>query len=165
MRVVRSKATEFSLDTARIGVMRFSAGCEMAGCVSYHFLENHAIKPDEVDLLSARPTFQVLVYPGPLAVPDMVSPASPPTFLAAANDDACCSQPIVQLLQLHRKAKVPVEVHLYAKGDHAFNMGYRSSLYSIKAWLQRLADWLIDGGIAGSRRTRCQISDKVSRLA
>ncbi|HEX5024241.1 MAG TPA: alpha/beta hydrolase [Agriterribacter sp.] len=148
MRVVRSMAGEFKIDTARIGVMGFSAGGEMAGWVSYHFLENHVIKPDEVDLLSARPAFQVLIYPGPLAVPDMVSPSSPATFLVAANDDACCSEPVVQLLQMHRKAKVPVEVHLYAQGDHAFNMGYRSSLQSIKAWPQRLADWLTDMGIA-----------------
>ena len=144
MRLVRSRAKEFNIDTARVGVMGFSAGGEMAGWVSYHYLENHSVNPDKIDLLSARPSFQILIYPGPLAVPDSVSPTAPPTFLLAANDDECCSEPVVRLLQMHRQAKVPVEVHLYTQGNHAFNMGSRSSLLSIKNWPQRLADWLKD---------------------
>lgn len=148
MRLVRSRAKEFNIDTARVGVMGFSAGGEMAGWVSYHYLENHTVKHDKIDVLSARPSFQILIYPGPLAVPDSVSATAPPTFLLAANDDECCSEPVVKLLQMHRQAKVPVEVHLYTQGKHAFNMGARSSLVSIKNWPQRLADWLKDTKLA-----------------
>jgi acetyl esterase/lipase len=148
MRLVRSLAKEFNIDTARVGVMGFSAGGEMAGWVSYHYLENHVVNPDKIDVLSARPSFQILIYPGPLAVPDAVSAEAPPTFLLAANDDECCSEPVVRLLQMHRRAKVPVEVHLYTQGNHAFNMGSRSSRVSIKNWPQRLADWLTDTAIA-----------------
>jgi len=146
MRLVRSLAKDFNIDTARIGVMGFSAGGEVAGWVSYHYTDKNFTTSDSVDKLSARPAFQVLVYPGPLAVPDSVAPTSPPSFLLAANDDECCSEPIVKLLEMHRKARVPVEVHLYEQGNHAFNMGSRSSLNSIKAWSQRLADWLKDYG-------------------
>ncbi len=146
MRLVRSRAKDFNIDTTRIGVMGFSVGGEVAGWVSYHYTDKNFINADATDKLSARPAFQVLIYPGPLAVPDSVAPASPPTFLLAANDDECCSEPIVKLLQMHRKSKVPVEVHLYAQGNHAFNMGNRSSLNTIKTWPQRLADWLKDNG-------------------
>jgi len=146
MRLVRSIAKVYAIDTARIGVMGFSAGGEVAGWVSYKYTDKNFIKADAIDLLTARPAFQVLIYPGPLAVPDSVSSTSPPTFLLAANDDACCSEPIVKLLQMHRKAKVPVEVHLLAQGNHAFNMGSRSALNSIKTWPQRMADWLKDNG-------------------
>ena len=146
MRLVRSLAGRFAIDTARIGVMGFSAGGEMAGWVAYDFQNRHTSSNDDVDRLSSRPAFQILVYPGPLAVPASVSPGSPPAFLTAANDDTCCSEPIIRLVEMLRRAKVPVEVHLYAKGDHAFNMGYRSSLNSIKGWPQRLADWLEDNG-------------------
>jgi acetyl esterase/lipase len=59
--------------------------------------------------------------------------------LVAANDDACCSLPIIQLLQRYREAKVPVEMHMYAKGDHAFNMGTNRKLISINNWPQRLS--------------------------
>ncbi|MES2646358.1 MAG: alpha/beta hydrolase [Bacteroidota bacterium] len=144
MRLVRHLATNYNIDTARIGVMGFSAGGEVAGWVSYHAVEKHYKQADDVDQLSARPAFQVLIYPGPLAVPALVKQDAPPTFLLAANDDACCSEPLIQLLQMHRSAKVPVELHMYAKGDHAFNMGSRSSLNSIYTWPQRLTDWLKD---------------------
>lgn len=146
MRLVRSLAKDFNIDTGRIGVMGFSAGGEVAGWVSYHYTDKYFTTPDAIDKLNARPAFQVLIYPGPLAVPDSVPSASPPSFLLAANDDECCSEPIVKLLKMHRKAKVPVEVHLYEQGNHAFNMGNRSSLNSIKTWSQRLADWLKDNG-------------------
>ncbi len=146
MRLVRSIASNFAVDTARIGVMGFSAGGEVAGWVSYKYPEQNFIDPDAIDLLNARPAFQVLIYPGPLCVPAMMPPAAPPTFLLAANDDECCSEPIIQLVQMHRKAKVPVEMHLMAKGNHAFNMGNRSNLNGIKTWPQRMADWLNDNG-------------------
>lgn len=146
MRLVKSMAAQYQLDTAKVGVMGFSAGGEEAAWVAYHFDEKHYINPDAVDLLPARPSFQVLIYPGPLAVPDSVDTHAPPTFLLAANDDECCSEPVVKLLQMHRQAKVPVEVHLYAQGNHAFNMGKRTTLQSIKVWPQRLTEWLTDNG-------------------
>ena len=149
MRLVRSRAKEFNIDTAHIGVMGFSAGGEVAGWVAYHFEESHAVKPDQVDRLSARPAFQILIYPGPLAVPEFVAANAPSTFLLAANDDECCSEPVVKLLQMHRKAKVPVEVHLYTQAGHGFNMGKRSKLSSINTWPQRLADWIKDTGVTG----------------
>ena len=146
MRLVRSLAGNYGIDTSRIGVMGFSAGGVVAGWVSYKSGDKNFSNPDAVDLLTARPAFQVLIYPGPLAVPDEVLSTAPPTFLLAANDDECCSEPIVKLLSMHRKAKVPVEAHLLAQGDHAFNMGNRSALNSIKTWPQRMADWLKDNG-------------------
>jgi hypothetical protein len=51
------------------------------------------------------------------------------------------------LVEKYRRAGIPVEVHLYAAGSHAFNMGQRSTLVSIRTWPQRLADWLADRGL------------------
>ena len=87
VRLVKSMAAQYQLDTAKVGVMGFSAGGEEAAWVAYHFGDKHYINPDAVDLLPARPAFQVLIYPGPLAVPDSVDTYAPPTFLLAANDD------------------------------------------------------------------------------
>lgn len=146
MRLVRSRAAEWHIDTARLGMMGFSAGGEMVSWVAYDEGKGNANAKDIVDRYNSKPSFQILIYPGPLGIPDSVSSNAPPAFLLAANDDLCCSPPIIELLQKYRKAKVPVEVHLYAKGDHAFNMGNRSTLNSIKTWRQRLADWLKDNG-------------------
>jgi acetyl esterase/lipase len=146
MRLVKSRAAEFNIDTAKLGVMGFSAGGEVAGWVSYRFKENHLASNDDIDKISARPAFQILIYPGPLCVPDSVPSDAPTSFLLAANGDDCCSEPIIKLLQMHRHAKVPVEMHLYEKGAHAFNMGYRTEFITLKNWPQRLADWMKDNG-------------------
>ncbi len=144
MRLIRSKAKDFHIDTSRIGIMGFSAGGELAGWVSFGYDEKHYLKPDLVDAFSAKPDFSILIYPGPAAVPANNQVALPPAFLLAASNDSCCSAPIVALLSLYRKAKVSLEVHLYAQGAHAFNMGYHSSLVTLQNWPQRLADWLKD---------------------
>jgi acetyl esterase/lipase len=147
MRLAKSRASEFKIDTSKIGIMGFSAGGELSGWLSYHYEESHAIKHDDIDALNARPAFQILIYPGPLAVPDSVSSTAPRTFLVVGDEDTCCSPPVITLLQMHRKAHVPVELHLYAYATHAFNMGYRSALVSIRDWPQRLKDWLEDSKI------------------
>jgi dipeptidyl aminopeptidase/acylaminoacyl peptidase len=64
--------------------------------------------------------------------------------MLAANDDVCCSGPVVTLLQRYRLAKVPVEAHIYTQGKHGFNMGDRSELKSVNSWPQRMADWMAD---------------------
>lgn len=146
MRLVRSRAKEWQIDTARIGIMGFSAGGELAGWVSFGKPDAYGVAKDAIDRVNARPNFHVSIYPGPLAVPADIASTAPPAFLLAANDDECCSEPILQMAQLYRKAKVPVEIHLYDQGNHAFNMGLRSNLASIKGWPLRLQEWLNENG-------------------
>jgi acetyl esterase/lipase len=141
MRLVRSRAAEFGLDTTKIGMMGFSAGGEVVDMTA--FAQNTA-NNDAVDKQSAKPNFLIQIYPGPLFIPDEIPGDAPPAFLLAADDDLCCSPSVIRLLEGYRKAKVPVEVHIFTKGDHGFNMGNRSKLKSINTWPQRLADWLSD---------------------
>lgn len=147
MRLVRSRATEFGIDTNRIGLMGFSAGGEVVDMVAFGPNKPDPNAPDPVDRQNARPNFVIQIYPGPLFVPDAIPHDAPPAFLLAANDDPCCSVPVMKLLQAYREAKVPVEVHLFTQGAHGFNMGYRSKLKSINSWPQRLADWLADNNM------------------
>jgi acetyl esterase/lipase len=154
MRLVRSRAAEFSIDTNRIGMMGFSAGGEVVDMVAFSGWKGDPKAADPIDRANAKPNFIVQVYPGPGFVPETIPADAPPAFLVAANDDACCSLPIIQLLQRYREAKVPVEMHLYAKGDHAFNMGTNRKLVSINNWPQRLADWLQDSNILQPERKK-----------
>lgn len=144
MRLVRSKAAEFGIDPNRLGMLGFSAGGDVVGMVAYEPGKGFIDAADPIDRLDGRPSFQMLIYPGPLGLPKTVPANAPPAFLLVANDDLWCSEMVVLLLQKYRAAKVPVEVHIYAQGKHAFNMGDRSELKSINTWPQRMTDWLSD---------------------
>ena len=141
IRLVRSRAAEWGIDPNKIGMMGFSAGGEVVDMVSFY---PNSANSDTIDKQSAKPNFIIQIYPGPLYIPDVVPTDAPPVFLLAANDDLCCSPSVVKLLTAYRAAKVPVEAHIYTKGDHGFNMGNRSKLKSINTWPQRMADWLSD---------------------
>lgn len=146
IRLVRSHVKEWGLDTTRIGMLGFSAGGEVVAMTTY--APPYASNPkDVIDKLSGRPDFQMLVYPGPLGVPDSIPAGSPPAFAVVANNDSCCSETVVRLLHGYRAAKLPIEVHVFAQGNHAFNMGTRSKLKSIQDWPQRMADWMSDNNI------------------
>jgi acetyl esterase/lipase len=147
MRLVRSRAREWNIDPERIGMMGFSAGGEVVSMVAFNSGAGDANAADPVDRMSSRPGFVIMIYPGPLGIPDVIPKDAPPAFLAVANDDQCCSPPIMKLLQKYRDANVPVEAHIFARGGHAFNMGNRSPLISLKSWPQRMMDWMSDNYI------------------
>ncbi len=144
MRMVRFNANKWNIDTTKIGMLGFSAGGEVVSMVTYNDDKQKMKGSDAIDDLSAVPDFQILVYPGPLGIPEKFPSKLPPAFLVTANDDECCSESIVQILKGYRKMGQSVEAHIYAKGGHAFNMGYRTKLKTISGWPKRLEDWLYD---------------------
>ena len=146
VRWVRAHAAEYKIDPARVGVMGFSAGGELVSLVADNPEPAPPARQDAVDRQSARPDFQVLVYPGPLGVPAKAVQHAPPAFIVAGSADKCCMPPALGLYQQLVGAGVPAELHLYADTDHAFNMGQRSERLSDVHWPDRLADWLADGG-------------------
>lgn len=147
VRLVRSRSAEWGIDARRIGVLGFSAGGEVVSWIVYQPTAGDAQAPDPIDRLSARPDFQVVIYPGPLGVPQTVASDTPPAFFLAAQDDTGPADVISDLLPKYRAAHVPIEVHLYARGGHAFNMGQRATLVTLKTWPQRMTDWMTDNGI------------------
>jgi acetyl esterase/lipase len=80
---------------------------------------------------------------GPLALnPDLhVTKNTPPTFLLQAEDDNVdgVDQALTYFIALKR-AEVPVEMHLYAHGGHAF--GLRHTQQPITEWPALVARWL-----------------------
>ncbi|BCA61962.1 hypothetical protein HMP09_1196 [Sphingomonas sp. HMP9] len=145
IRWVRSHASDYAIDPARIGVMGFSAGGELVSLVTDNPPPTQP-PADAIDRVSARPDFQILVYPGPLGTPARAPAGAPPAFLVAGSLDQCCATSAMTLYSQLRSAGVSAELHLYADTDHAFNLGTRSERISIQHWPDRLADWLADGG-------------------
>jgi acetyl esterase/lipase len=149
MRLVRSRAAEFGIDPKRIGIMGFSAGGELARMATLSPPVAPRGKGDAIDKLSARPDFAILEFPGALKAEETVTKESPPMLLTAANDDHCCSASLVDLLQSYRAAGASVELHMYAAGGHAFNMGEDTPLVSLQHWPEHISDWMSDRGLLG----------------
>lgn len=148
MRLIRSRAAEWNLDTNRIGAMGFSAGGEVVALLVYSPTTGDTNATDAIDRMNCRTDFQIVIYPGPLGVPPGPIPAdAPPAFFVVANDDTSHVGPVISQLQKYEQAKRPIEVHLYSRGGHGFNLGTRSKLASIKGWPQRLTDWLTDSSL------------------
>lgn len=150
MRLIRSRAAEFAIDPARLGVLGFSAGGHLASDLAVSFDEPVYKPVDAADSLSARPAFAGLIYPvttmaaglthggsrdsllGPNPSPQLiaarsplqhVSASTPPCFLVHAFDDD--TVPIADSLawiSACEKAKVSVEAHLFAQGGHGFGL-------------------------------------------
>jgi acetyl esterase/lipase len=105
---------------------------------------------DAADSTSCRPDFAIAFYPGHLAVPERdfalnpdirVTAQTPPTFLLQAENDPV--DPVENSIIYHaalRKAGVSVEMHLYAKGGHAF--GLRRTTEPVTAWPPLVEQWL-----------------------
>jgi acetyl esterase/lipase len=146
IRWVRAHAADYDIDPHRVGIMGFSAGGELVTLVADNPQPAAAGAADEIDRQSARPDFQILVFPGPMGLPAKAIEQAPPAFITAGSIDKCCAAPSVQLYEQLRKAGVPAELHMYANADHAFNLGETTNLLSIIHWPDRLADWLADGG-------------------
>jgi acetyl esterase/lipase len=152
MRLVRSRAAEWNVDPHRIGMLGFSAGGEVVSMVAYDSGDGDPDAADPVDRINGRPDFQILVYPGPLGIPANVPADAPPLLMICANDDRGHIEPVVDLLAKYRAAGAPVEAHIFARGGHAFNMGNRSELATIKGWPDRMTDWLRDSGLNDAAR-------------
>jgi acetyl esterase/lipase len=147
IRMVRSRAKEWNIDTNKVGILGFSAGGEVVSMVAYDTAPGNLKSKDIIERSKGTPDFQMLVYPGPLGIPGTIPADAPPAFLITANDDECCSGSTVEILQKYRQAKRPVEAHILSSGGHGFNMGNRSKLEAVKTWPQRMADWLKDNNL------------------
>ena len=147
VRMVRSRAKEWGVDPAKIGFMGFSAGGELAALMETRYESGAADAADPVDRVTARPDFNLIIYPGfRLDEITSVPKDAPPAFLACATDDPGHVVTTTNLYLLLQKAKVPLEMHLYEKGGHGFGM--RDKGAPVTRWNDRLLDWFVDHKLA-----------------
>lgn len=152
IRLVRARAQALQVDPHKIGVIGFSAGGYLVAQTSNIFAASYRTV-DAIDKVSSRPDFAVAAYPGHLcrtgATLDPtihVTKQTPPTFLLQAWDDPvdeiCNSMVYARALDA---AGVPAEVHLFARGGHAF--GLRRTAHPVAIWPSLVENWLKDMGI------------------
>lgn len=136
VRLVRTRAAEWKIDPAKIGMVGFSAGAYTTLAVT--LAEDRA----------ARPDFIAPIY-GSMAAREVPADA-PPMFLAVAFDDALMmrnSAPgsSLGIIDSWRTAKRPVEAHLYERGGHGFGMMNKGAASAM--WIEQFQAWLRDRGI------------------
>ena len=157
LRLIRSHAADWGVDPHKVGVLGFSAGGYLVAEVSTHFKTRLYAPLDAADRESNRPDFAIAIYPGHLALAENsialnpnikshITPQTPPTFLLQNEDDHV--DRIEDALSYYvglKAANVPVELHAYAQGGHAF--GLRPSKLPVSAWPRLVETWLATIGI------------------
>lgn len=155
--LVRFHAADWHIDPHKIGVLGFSAGGHLVAAMSTHFAQRLYPAVDAADKQSCRPDFAVAIYPGHLSRaansfalnPDIrthITRQTPPTFLLQNEDDHVDRvEDSLSYYAALKKAGVPVEMHLYAKGGHAF--GLRRTRFPATSWPQLVETWLGTIGI------------------
>jgi endo-1,4-beta-xylanase len=148
IRLIRSRATEWGIDPARLGVMGFSAGGELAFMASMQYDKGNEAASDAIDRQPSKPAFQALIYPGS-SRKITADKDSPPVFLACGfNDGPDISQGLAEVYLLFKKAGVPAELHIYAGAGHGF--GFRENNRNpAGAWLVRFDEWMAERGFLG----------------
>jgi acetyl esterase/lipase len=176
VRLLRSGASRWGISPDRIGVMGFSAGGHLAASAGTLFDAPEGRTGADLDRVSARPDFLVLVYPvivltgpfahagsrqallGPSPAPGLaeslsldtrVTKDTPPAFLVHGGTDTSVPPENSALFYLAlRRAGVPAELHLYREGGHG--IGFEPNHGPMSGWPARCAEWLAAMGLAAS---------------
>jgi acetyl esterase/lipase len=156
--LVRSRAGDWGIHPARIGIVGFSAGGHLAIATATGF-EKRTYEPiDDIDKISCRPDFAIPVYSGYLKAKDKdelapglrIPSGTPPVFLVHGGEDIISPPENSLLMYLAlKRAGVPAELHVYANTAHDFGVRTNNRPYS--KWTESCANWLRDLGFLTPR--------------
>lgn len=131
IRFVRKHASEWGIDTRRIGIGGFSAG---GGATMGPVLQHDA---------DSRPDFAAPIYASYRM--ESVPADAPPLFIAAADDDPLVTPlAAVRLYTEWHRAGKPAEIHIFVKGAHGFGMK-KQNLPSDE-WIELFRTWMANQG-------------------
>lgn len=161
MRIVRSNAAAWGINPDRIGVIGFSVGGHLALVTATDFAHAKYPAVDATDSVSSRPNFAILGYSGFLKDFDRdviwpglhIPPDTPPVMLVHATDDTMSpsDHSVIMYLALKR-AGIPVELHIFARGEHDF--GVREDNKLPASWPGLCIRWLESFGLLNAGPTK-----------
>ncbi len=163
IRLVRERAGEWHLDPAKIGIIGFSAGAELAAPAALFYNDFSAG-------VSARPDFVGLVYPGPTPFADGGSPPIPPDvppafIVSAGSGDKVHALWATEYFTAMLERGVPnLEMHIYGNGGHGGSIGQRGGI-PFGTWPQRYLEWFRDLGFLGEPGAETRAARDVAAFA
>lgn len=144
VRYLRCHAEELEINPGKIGVMGFSAGGNLAASTCFEGDDGNPDSPDPVERFSCRPDAAVLAYAAVVLVEEEeeddgefdlfkyfnYKPTGdmrfPPAFIWQSFEDMLISyKSTFSLVELLRKKRVPVELHIFPYGEHGQNLADR----------------------------------------
>jgi dipeptidyl aminopeptidase/acylaminoacyl peptidase len=147
MRLVRHRAVEWGIDPAKIGVVGYSAGANLAMNLAANFDEGDAAASDPIERLSSRPDFAVGLGTWHWRKPENpfdFKKDSPPVYLVHATTD----KPVeiaTNIVADLTKLGVPARLDLFEEGGHgAGNLIPTRVKHGFPGaqWPKLLLDWL-----------------------
>jgi dienelactone hydrolase len=148
-RLVRSRAQEWAVNPAAVGVLGLSAGGEVAllAVTRQEHWAGDSSSPDLVEQQSARPDFFALMYPNGLPGEnlELIQGKTPPAFLVCAYNDKSSNPALLAdfFIKL-KKIGINAELHIYSIGGHGFAV--RPRPFAANDWSSRFMEWLRDRG-------------------
>jgi acetyl esterase/lipase len=159
--IVRHRAEEWDIDPARVGILGFSAGANLAGHAAWD--RSDRTYPQDPQFDDPRgPDFLVFVYGGGFLDKDdpkkfrqgFAMPAdAPPAFFVVAHDDGRNPIEAAMLYLEYKRHGIPADLHVYAKGGHGFGMR-RQPGRPVSDWPARVAEWMASLGFAPAEPVR-----------
>jgi len=152
--LIRSRAEQWAIRKDRLGLLGFSAGGQVAARLLSNTNKRTYDRLDEVDDVSYRPDFAILVYPWNMydaktdaLISGVAVPKNcPPAFLVHTDDDRSSSLGAVLFYAGLKKHGIPAELHVYGNGGHGYGLRpVRNS--QIASWPDHAAHWLGTQGL------------------
>ena len=162
IKLVRQQSAKWNVDPNKIGIMGFSAGGHLASTAGTHFDTCLVANKKHI---SIRPDFMILIYPVISMNEKLTHPGSmknllgsnptakqleffsnelhvtdqtPPTYLTHTGDDKVVDvDNSIVFYEALRHHQVPVEMHLYPKGNHGFVLSIPT-----EEWMKPLFLWM-----------------------
>ncbi|MGN6367750.1 MAG: alpha/beta hydrolase [Phycisphaerae bacterium] len=148
--LARANASAWHIDPRRLGIIGFSAGGNLAAKASTLFDTRSYSPIDDIDKLSCRPDFDILVYPaylerdGKLASDLNLHADIPPTLIVHNEDDKTFSPGTKLYHAALDNNHHPNELLFYPTGGHGYGLHCTGDA---KAWPQDALPWLHKIGV------------------
>ena len=175
MRLTRSQAAAWKIDTKRVGIMGSSAGGHLASTLLTHSDAGKADATDPVERRSSRPDLGILCYavismgpnthngsrknllgenPPPelvelLSNEKQVTRKTPPCFIWHTWEDSAVKvENSLDFAAALRKNNVPFDLHIYQNGGHGMGLGGGRAGGERHPWAADCLFWLKAQGFA-----------------